>query len=160
MKKLILLATLIPSLSFAYEVATLRYSEEFIMDFVLKQKFLERRPEIPLPITYYESKTPLKQFQDIMEAQWGFRPDRFTNAFSITHNHVYLTDNAEYYRRTGRCMDDSMAHEFVHYLQVKYQGWNQNDESTEWQAVDIQTAFREEYCKDSLATNLNPLKNQ
>ncbi len=43
-------------------------------------------------------------------------------------------------------MDDSLAHELVHYVQVKYQKFDLNDESLEWDAVDIQTAFREKFC--------------
>lgn len=154
MKTIFGLLLLAPTLSFATEVAQLRYPTDFILKFVLEKKNLEMQPDIPVPKFYFESKTPLKQFQDAIESQWGFRPDRFSNAFSVAHNHVYVSDDAEYYRRTGRCMDDSVAHELVHYLQSKYQGWDLSDESVEWQAVEIQTEFREAYCKDLLPSNL------
>lgn len=75
------------------------------------------------------------------------RPDRITNAFALKKNEIYIFDDADYYLRTNRCMDDSLAHEMVHYLQARYQGWDLDDDSLEWEAIDIQTAFREAYCR-------------
>lgn len=134
------------SVSGATEPAKLRYEVDFIFEKVLEMKRLVERPEVPFPPIRYESSTPLKEFQDDIERQWGMRPERITNAFAVHANKIYLYDDAEYYRRTGRCMDDSLVHELVHYLQAKYQGWDLNDDSLEWEAVDIQTAFREKYC--------------
>lgn len=151
MKKLILLLTLTLTSTFtpafAKAPAKLQHPVEFIFAKVLEKKRLAQRDDIPFPKFYYQSKTPLKQFQDAIEKQWGFRPDFFTNAFAVANNEVYILDEADYYRKMGRCMDDSVAHELVHYLQVKYQNWDLSDESLEWEAVDIQTAFREEFCK-------------
>lgn len=150
MKKLSLFLLALVSLNlFAKdpEPAKLRYSEDFILEQVLQLKNWERRPEIPVPPVHYESQTPLKFFQDIIEEQWGMRPDRITNAFAVKHNLVFIMDDAAYYERTGRCMDDSLAHEYTHYLQAKYKGWDLNDDSLEWDAIDIQTQFREKFCK-------------
>lgn len=147
MKKLLLILSLIPLTSLAKpEPAKLRYSLEFIFEKVLEKKRQAHRPEIPFPRFFYESSTPLKQFQDAVEPQWGFRPERITNAFILHHNDIYILDEAAYYQKTGRCMDDSVAHELVHYVQGKYQGWDLHDDSLEWEAIDIQTAFREEFC--------------
>jgi hypothetical protein len=128
------------------EAAKLRYSFEFLLEKVLEKKRHAFRPEVPLPSLHLESQTRLNFFQDAIEAQWGMRPEYFTNAFSINHNMIFLTDDASYYERTGRCMDDSYVHELVHYIQAKYQNWDFNDESLEWEAVDIQTEFRNEFC--------------
>ncbi len=148
MKKLFILLSLIPLTSMASpEPAKLRYGVDFILEKVLEKKRLALRPEIPFPTFHYESSTPLKQFQDAIEPQWGFRPERITNAFAHALNEIYILDEAAYYERTNRCMDDSVAHELVHYLQDKYQGYDLNDESLEWEAVEVQTAFREEYCR-------------
>ena len=139
---------MIPVISSAQtEPARLRYSIDFILEKVLEKKRQTRRPEIPVPVFHYASATPLVQFQDAVEPQWGFRPDIITNAFILHRNEIYILDEAEYYRRTKRCMDDSVAHELVHYIQGKYQGWDLHDDSLEWEAIDIQTAFREEFCK-------------
>ncbi len=127
--------------------AKLKYSLDFLVEKTLESKKQNRRSEIPLPTFHFESQTPLKQFQDAIEKQWGFRPDVFTNAFAIDNNQIYIMDDEAYYRRNKRCMDDSVVHELVHYIQVKYQGWDLEDESLEWDAIEHQTAFRHEFCK-------------
>lgn len=129
------------------EPAQLRYTEEFILEQVLELKNWERRPEIPIPTYHYASKTPVEVFQDAIEEQWGMRPDFITNAFAVKHNMIFISDDAAYYERTGRCMDDSVAHELTHYVQAKYKNWDLNDDSLEWDAIDIQTRFREKFCK-------------
>ncbi len=126
--------------------AKFRYSFEFLVQKVLERKNQVFNPLIPLPDLKMESKTPLKVFQDAIESQWGFRPDHFTNAFSVKDNTIFILDDASYYERNGRCMDDSLVHELVHYVQDKYLHWDLNDESLEWDAIDIQTEFRNEYC--------------
>lgn len=131
--------------------AKLKYSLDFLIEKTLELKKQDKRPDIKLPTFHFESSTPLKTFQDAIEKQWGFRPDVFTNAFAIESNQVFIMDDEEYYRRHKRCMDDSVVHELVHYVQVKYQGWDMADESLEWDAIDHQTAFREQYCKTTTA---------
>lgn len=133
--------------TFNKKPAKLQQNLEFIFEKVLSLKKQTFRKDIPLPSFYFESKTPLKQFQDAIEKQWGMRPDAFTNAFAIVNNEIYVLDDADYYTRHERCMDDSVAHEFTHYIQSKYQGFDLNDESLEWEAIDIQTAFRQQFCR-------------
>lgn len=148
MKNLILLFALISTQTvWAKAPAKLQYPVEFILEKVLELKHLDKRTDVPFPKFYYESSTPLRQFQDAIEKQWGFRPDKFTNAFAVTNNEVYIFDDADYYKRNKRCMDDSIAHELTHYVQVKYLNWDLSDESLEWDAVEVQTAFRNKYCK-------------
>ena len=150
MKKLILIVLSTLTLSTHAEVAAkpakLKYSLEFLMGKTLELKKLTKRDDVEIPKFHFKSKTPLKQFQDAIEKQWGFRPDVFTNAFAVDNNEIYILDDADYYRRNKRCMDDSIVHELVHYLQVKYQGWDLNDESLEWDAIDKQSEFRNIYC--------------
>lgn len=126
--------------------AQLRYNLDFILQQVLINKNIAFRTDLAIPQVYFESSTSLKQFQDAVEPQWGFRPDVFTNAYSISKNEVYISDDASYYEKLERCMDDSVAHEFTHYVQAKYQNFDLNDESLEWNAVDVQTWFRNTYC--------------
>jgi hypothetical protein len=149
MKKLFLLFLIsLPVFSKPAPVpAKLRYPVDFIFEKVLEKKHLSYRTDVPFPVIRFVSVTPLKEFQDAIEEQWGMRPDQITNAFAVKHNKVFLNDDAAYYIRTGRCMDDSLAHELTHYVQAKYLNWDLNDESLEWEAIEIQTAFREEYCK-------------
>lgn len=148
MKKLILIASLLftTQSAFAKRPAKLKYSLDFLLEKVLEKKRLVKNDAIAFPKFYVESKTPLKQFQDALEKQWGFRPDVFTNAFSVNNNEIYILDDADYYEAHERCMDDSVVHELAHYVQVKYLGWDLNDESLEWDAIEIQTQFRNEFC--------------
>lgn len=151
-KNLILLSTLFISFTAlaqtpkAVVTATLKYTPEVIFDFVLVQKKLSLNPNIQFPKIYFKSNTPLKQFQDAIEKQWNLRPDQITNAYAFENNEIYLMDDLDYYMKTKRCMDDSLAHEFVHFIQSKYQRYDMNDESLEWEAIDIQTAFRDSFC--------------
>ncbi len=127
--------------------AELKYSLDFILQQVLIKKNIPFRADLEIPKLFVESKTPLKQFQDAVEQQWGFRPDIITNAYVVQSNEIYLLDEAAYYDQTKRCIDDSLAHELTHYVQVKYKKYDLNDESLEWDAVEIQTWFRETFCK-------------
>lgn len=132
----------------AKEPAKLRYTFDFILQKVLEKKRQTFNPQIPIPSVHYSSSTALKVFQDAIADQWGgYRPDAITNAYSFKHNMIFLMDEADYYSSKGRCMDDSLAHELTHYVQDRYLHWDINDESLEWDAVEIQTQFREEYCK-------------
>lgn len=127
--------------------AQLKYSTDFILHQVLFKKNIVFRSDIPKPEFFYESSTSLMQFQDAIEKQWGFRPAVFTNAYAFEKNQVYMTDGRDYYDHVNRCMDDSVAHELTHYVQAQYQHFDLNDESLEWDAVDVQTWFRENFCK-------------
>lgn len=131
----------------AKKPAKLQHSVEFIFEKVLALKNQTMRSDTAFPKFYFESSTPLKQFQDAIEKQWGQRPEVFTNAFAVDNNEIYILDEAAYYKKNKRCMDDSIAHELTHYIQVKYQGWDLGDESLEWDAIEVQNAFRKEFCK-------------
>jgi len=123
------------------------YTLEFILEKILEYKKIEINHSILNPKIFYKSQIKLKQFQDAIEKQWGQRPTEITNAYAINNNEIYLLDDEEYYRKTNRCIDDSLAHEIVHFVQVKYQNYDINDESLEWDAVDVQTWFRENFCQ-------------
>ena len=100
------------------------------------------RADVPPPAIYLESRTPLAQFQDALETQWGFRPPRFANAYAAARNEIYLIDDASYYRRMKRTLDESLAHELAHYDQVRYFNADLSDPSSEIDAVAVQQRFR------------------
>ena len=129
------------------KIAKLKYEKEFIFQKMLEYKKQEFNPNIPMPKVFVESQTPIKQFQDAIETQWGQRPNIFTNAYAVKNNEIYLLDDAGYYSRLKRCMDDSLAHEYVHFIQAKYQNFDLNDEFLEMEAIEHQTRFREEFCQ-------------
>jgi hypothetical protein len=123
----------------------LRYDPRFILAVVARRMNVTLRPEIPVPAIFLESATALRQFQDAIEAQWRFRPHVFANAYVAARNEIYLIDDAAYYARAGRTLDDSLAHEFAHYLQVRYLSSDLADPSLESEAVAVQRGFQQDY---------------
>jgi hypothetical protein len=126
-----------------------KYDLQCIFTGVLAIMDKQAKADIPMPALYLENRTPLKQFQDAVEPQWGMRPDVFLNVYAADQNAVYVMNEAEYYRKLGRFVDDSIAHELVHYVQVKYKGIRIEDfdDSLEGEAIEVQTEFRERYMK-------------
>ena len=55
------------------------------------------------------------------------------------------------YERRASTPDDSLAHELVHYLQVKYLDEPLDDDWAESRAVEIQRWFRTTYMSPALA---------
>jgi len=147
MKTWILLSLALLPAAQPMEPMALTYSPECILQSLAKEKNITLRDD--MPVIFLESQTPLKQFQDAVEPQWKLRPDMFLNAYIAHLNQIYLMDEKAYYVKHGRFVDDSLAHELMHYLQVKYKGASLEgaDDSLESEAVDVQTWFREEFMK-------------
>lgn len=129
------------------EPARPRYDTACILSAVASQMGVALRGDVPVPKVFYGSNTPLRQLQDAVEPQWGFRPDVFANVYVFARNEIYLWDDAAYYARMNRSIDDSLAHELAHFIQVKYQNatFEGGGEDLESQAVHVQTWFRENY---------------
>ena len=127
------------------EPMKLRFDPRFVLEAVAQRMEVTLRPEVPLPAVFIESTIQLRQFQDAMEAQWNFRPPMVANAYAIARNEIYLSDDSSYYRRFKRTLDDSLAHELVHYIQAQYFNEDLASDSCEVQAAEIQRWFREEH---------------
>jgi hypothetical protein len=123
---------------------TLQHDPRYVLESVARRMNVTLRADEPMPRIYFESSTPLEQFQDAVAPQWRFRPPMFANVYVMARNEIYLSDDAGYYRRLRRTLDESLAHEFAHYLQVRYFAANLADEGCETEAVAMQIAFREE----------------
>jgi hypothetical protein len=121
--------------------ARLRLDPSIILQQVARQMNVSLRPEVPLPKIFFESTTPLRQFQEAIASQWKFRPRVFANAYVMAKNEIYLSDEPSYYKRRNRSVDDSLAHEFVHYIQVNYRHGNLADDDCEMEAITVQLAF-------------------
>jgi hypothetical protein len=126
---------------------TLRFEPRFILEQVAQRMQITLRSDVPLPGIFLESTTPLRQFQDAMESQWQFRPPLIANSYSIATNEIYLSDDASFYRRFKRTLDDSLAHEFTHYIQAQYMKEDLTTDSCELQASEVQRWFRDEYVR-------------
>lgn len=126
------------------EPMKLQNSAACTLQAVASRKRIQLRADAPLPTVFLESETPLVQYQDAVEPQWGFRPERFLNVFVAALNEIYLINDAGFYVPRGRFVDDSLAHELAHYLQVVYENADPlNGDSLETEAVAVQTWYRE-----------------
>lgn len=123
---------------------TLQNDPRAILESVARRMSVTLRADEPLPAIHFEHSTPLAQFQEAVAPQWRFRPPLFANVYVVARNEIYLTDDPSYYRRLHRTLDESLAHEFAHYLQVRYFGADLAEESCETEAVAVQIAFRDE----------------
>lgn len=143
--------------AFAYEAVRSKYSAECLLEAVAEKMYAKLDPSIPLPAVFYGSDVSLKQFQDAVEPQWGLRPEAVLNVYVFSKNEIYLHDDASYYKKFDRFIDDSLAHELAHYVQIKYKGFTAElmDDSAEWQAIEVQTWVRETY----LEKGLSPCRN-
>lgn len=102
-----------------------------------------------VPRVRLQSETPLVEFLAAVAPQ-APGVDRFSNFYIVAANEIFLLDDAAFYAKFGRSVDDSLAHEYVHYLQVLYLGYSLADldaDSTEYMAVEYQTRFRDRYIK-------------
>jgi len=125
--------------------AKLCFEPRFVLEAVARRMNIALRPEIPLPAIFLASATPLGQFREAIARQWRFEPRTVSNAYAIARNEIYLLDDAAFYRQYRRSLDDSLAHEFVHYLQATHLREDLASEWVEAEAVAVQTWFRKAY---------------
>jgi hypothetical protein len=121
----------------------LRLDPQFVLAQVAQRMGVTLRPEIAPPEVFFESVTSVAQFGDAIAVQWGFRPYVFGNAYAIERNEVYLIDDPTFYARLGRTIDESLAHELAHYVQVKYLNADLALPDWEQDAIAVQAWFRD-----------------
>lgn len=145
-----LLALLLALPASAEPPARPRYSTECVLRIVAHRMGSGFRADVPMPKVRFASEVPIKEFQDAVEKQWRMRPAQVLNVFVFDRNEIYLLDDMTYYRKVNRFIDDSLAHELAHYVQVKYRGWtiDGGDDSLEGQAIDVQSWFRDTYLRN------------
>ncbi|MFH2203372.1 MAG: hypothetical protein ABIJ96_09680 [Elusimicrobiota bacterium] len=104
------------------------------------------KPDVAPPEVYLERQTEMTVFQDAMEKNYGQRPEIFHNVYLDNMNIIFLKDDALFYKK-GRTAEDSLAHEYVHFVQVKYRGATRDGDmdAYEGEAIRIQEWFRTTY---------------
>ena len=130
--------------------SVLRHDPGYILQAVAREMNVSLRPDVPLPAILLQSKTPLQRFQTALATQWGFEPPVFANAYAVAQNEIYMMDDADYYTRLRRTLDDSLAHEFVHYIQVHYFKADLTHEACELEAISVQQSFRRAHATPSM----------
>lgn len=71
----------------------------------------------------------------------------FGNAYAIDRNEIYLIDDPSNCVQLGRTIDESLAHELAHIVQVKYLNADLAVPSWEQDAVAIQTWFTDAHIR-------------
>lgn len=130
-------------------LARLKHPQACILKTVAGYLGKTLRPEVPLPEVRFAGETSLAEFEDSVEGQWEGVQRHITNVYSVRRNRIHLLDEGLYYQRLNRAIDDSLAHEYAHYVQHRYgaYGDGQFDDSAEMQAIDVQTWFRDEFIR-------------
>lgn len=163
MKKLLLSSTVIlnflfSTTVFANETAIPKYLEACIFKAVAAKKGITIKPEIPLPKIFFSSQITLAQYQDAVEQQYKMRPEHFVNVYVAARNEIYISDDASYFAAVHRFIDDSIAHELTHFIQVKYQAadlMDDPDDFFEGDAIKVQSWFRDNF----MATGQSPCES-
>ncbi|NCN39804.1 hypothetical protein GW916_01010 [bacterium] len=108
---------------------------------------------IPLAKVDVQSESLLQDFQDSVFDQYGFKPNTFASVYIQKQNRIFLIDDLEVYAPMNRFVDDSLAHELVHYVQVMYQGLvnDGSSDQLEMDAIKIQTWYRETFMETGLS---------
>ena len=149
MRTLLALALLGLPAAAAMRRMPLRHDPACVLSAVAFAMNVRLDPAVAPPILRLETQTPVSEFADALEPQWGSRPDRFTNAYAPGAGKIFLIEDAAYYEKFGRDIADSLAHEYAHFIQVRYRGLSIGDfgDSEESEAVSVQTWFRDNYIR-------------
>lgn len=117
-----------------------------VFQLTLAEMGLNHRPEVEMPRLRLEHETSLTEFQDAVEPSWGFRPDVFLNVYTPSTNQIFLMTAPGSYR-PGRSVYSSLAHEYVHFIQVKYRGIpiDAFGDAEEFEAIVIQNQLQERW---------------
>lgn len=141
----------LPSSADAAEPLRPRLDPSFVLAQVAARLGVRLDPQAPPPAVHLESDTPIARFQEAIGGQWGFRPHAFGNAYAVERNEIYLIDDPSYYARLGRTIDESLAHELAHYVQVRYLDADLAVPSWEDDAIAVQHWFRATHLRSTQA---------
>ncbi len=135
--------------AYANEIVTLRHEAKCILRAVADHLGIALCRGVPTPEVRYSSMTPLSEFQIAAESVSHMRPNAVCNSYFAGRNLIFLTDNPAYYQK-GRTLDDALAHEYTHFIQVRYgtPAAREDDERKEREAVQVQLWFRETFMSD------------
>lgn len=115
----------------------------------VEQALREAAQQPGLPVVRLESESSLEEFARDIAPQ---NPDAgvFSNFYAVAAGKIFLIDEAGYYARLNRFIEDSLAHEWTHYLQVRYLGYTVaqlGTDDAEMMAQDYQSWYREEHAR-------------
>lgn len=145
-----LLAVLVclPARAAAPETAKIAFKPECVLAAVAGRKGVTLDPSRRPPMVLFASMIPVSRYREAAKEQLGgMDVEMVLNMYVVKTDEIYIQDAAGNYGKFGRTIDDSVAHEFGHYLQVVYgkaDMANDANDELEGEAVRLQTWFREE----------------
>lgn len=138
----------LPALAAAPAPAKIAYKPDCVLAAVAARKGVTLDPARKPPMVLFASMIPVSRYREAAKEQLGgMEVDTVLNMYVVKTDEIYIQDAASNYGRHGRTIDDSVAHEFGHYLQVVYgkaDMANDVNDELEGEAVRLQTWFREE----------------
>ncbi len=120
-------------------------NRDCILEILAKKMNVTLSESKPRPEIKPQGLVTLEEYQDAVEKFWGWRPSAIVNVYNPVTNQIFLNTTTEFYLPRGRTIFDSLAHEYVHFLQLNYLGRDPDDSYNEDEAVAVQTWFRETY---------------
>ena len=128
--------------SLGRDQAVLRFEQDCILQAVTIHMGVSLRGTVAPPAVSLSSATPPAAFQKAAQAEWDVMTDRLTNAYFAGRNWIFLIDTHSLYQQ-GRTLDDSLAHEYAHFLQVRYRAVNPaHNDRNEREAIAVEHWFR------------------
>lgn len=130
-----------------YDKRAVQQSLACLLAWSEKEMAVQQKPLVDLPEIRLSHEVSLGEFQDDVEPQWQLRPEVVSNVFVAHKNRIYLVSDKKDYQKNQRSIYDSLVHELIHYIQVKYQGRPIEDfgDMEEMTAIYAQNKFREEH---------------
>jgi hypothetical protein len=131
------------------KIVTLHHEARCILAAVANHMGVALRSDSPPPAVRYSSTTPLSEFRIAVQAVSRVRPNAVCNTYLAGPNVIFLTDDPAYYQQ-GRTLDDSLAHEYTHFIQDRYGGGaaREDDDQKEKEAARVQFWFRDTFMSD------------
>ncbi len=142
---------LVPS-AYAAEPMRSRYSAECILKAIAA--YMRSEVKVAIPKIIYQSETTVEEFQKLGRANFmgGSPPDTVLTMYAYEPNIIFLRDGPENYR-DGKYIEDSLAHELAHFIQVRIRGESADNDPMdllEGEAVGVQFWFRENYLQKNI----------
>lgn len=122
------------------EIENFRQYSDDVMKIVAEKMKISLKENIPKPRIVTNDEITQKEFNNLL----GY-PDDFFNTMC-----PYYFDNVNTILVLNELKIDTLAHEFVHYFQVKYRNYDLHNgpaDAFEQEAVSIQHWFRDNYIK-------------
>jgi hypothetical protein len=130
-----------------YRIADILAAAPCVFRLVSTLMTVQLPPSLPLPEVRPEGIAELEELKAVTKRLWGFEVPKFINIYDPEKNIIYLFRDFNFYHSHKRSIYDSLAHEFVHFVQVKVRKTplSHFSDAEENEAINIQNQFRNRF---------------